>query len=154
EQIQQWYYDYGVTVWAVETNLYRGGIIEDEILREFCQTNGITLVPHNTQKNKWDRELGVSRLADWMAKDLVDIPWGDAETRAKFREYRKQCINFSKDAQAHNRRSALKSDLVMASWFPEEVMQKWRREWLRAQNRTPSRIDGYPFAPMADPFAA
>lgn len=147
EQIIEWYEKYGLRDWVIEENLYQGAIVKDEILAEICQQRGIHLEPHLTYGNKWDPTLGVSVLATWMDSEQISIPWGSPETKLKWNVYRKQLINFSRD---NTRRG--KTDIVMASWFPEERIQTWLRNWGAATQYTDEHA--YPFEPLSYPFAS
>lgn len=157
EQIRAWYQKYGVRYWVIETNLYHGGIMEDEILRAWCNREGVTLRPHHTGADKWDDELGVSSLATWMDNfvhrpdlypedaKLLALPAKTFQDKEKWKDYKQQLVNFSKDARGRSSRSSFKSDLVMASWFPEKVMQRWRREHQAAKKKTDRKKESYPF---------
>lgn len=146
KQIQHWYEKYGVRWWVIEKDLYHGGIIDDELLKMYRQKHSIHLEPHETGLNKWDPELGVSAIADWMDRGKVHIPWGDHLTAQKWKDYRRQLINFSRE-----RRRNRKSDIVMASWFPEWRMQQWRKDWMADGNmRRSAPGSNYPFEPMSD----
>lgn len=151
EVMRRWYEDYGCRVWTVENNLYHGGIVKDEILRDWVQRVGIELIPHQTGKNKWDPGLGVSSLATQMNRGLIHIPWGDTESQLTFAEYRRQLINFSKDTVSKHRSRGTKTDIVMASWFPEETIQRWLRQY--QQELEPDvEEDDYPFELMSYDF--
>lgn len=143
EQIREWFTEYGVRWWVIEENLYHGGIVEDELLRQFTQREGIRLEPHRTGTNKWDPEMGVSSLATWMEQGLIKIPNGSNKTAAKWREYERQLRNFSRET-ARSRKS--RSDIVMASWFPEKRMKSWRREFMEGQRDQGTNLpSSYPF---------
>ena len=144
EQVADWFEKYGCRHWVVESNLYQGAIEQDEILKKYCSENSITLEGHGTYGNKWDPQLGVSVLATYMQAGKLTIPWGDAETEAKWMQYRRQLINFSRE----NTRRA-KSDIVMASWFPEERIQRWVREWQATVAASDDNFDDmFPFEPL------
>lgn len=152
EQIEYYYKEYGVTHWAIETNLYHGELVEDRLLRDFTNTNGIAIHPVRTGSNKHDKAIGVSKLADFMADARLHIPYGDVEAKSKFHQYVKQLVNYSRDAQAKNARSAAVSDLVMASWFPLEILLRWRRQWLTDKQEQVSSKANYPFRETRYPF--
>lgn len=156
EQIETWHEKYGVYHWAIETNLYHGELVGDQLLRDYVATNGLNIHPVRTGKNKNDLQIGVSKLADYMEDGRLHMPWGDAEAKAKFHAYAKQLVNYSKDAQAKNSRSGALSDLLMASWFPLEVLMRWRRSYLadRHENRRSHNAAAYPFKPLSYSFAA
>lgn len=143
QQVADWYEQYGCRWWVVESNLYQGAIEQDETLRKYCSDHSITLEGHGTYGNKWDPQLGVSVLATHMNASLVSLPWADQETENHWLQYRRQLINFSRD----NTRRA-KSDIVMASWFPEERIQQWIRDYAAAMTDLPVD-DFFLFEPLA-----
>lgn len=153
QQIQEWYERYGVAEWVIESNLFHGGIRDDELLRAFCNLHNIVLHDHQTQGNKWDDTLGVTAMAPHMKKGLVSIPWGDTQTQNYWEAYKRQLVNFSRDRIAGSRvKKKGVSDLVMASWFPWETTRRWRREYLTeaAENQARQQGWGSPFVPAAD----
>jgi hypothetical protein len=148
--MQRWLGVYGVRAWIIEENLYHGAFIKDETIQALAQRESMTILPHATGSNKWDQQMGVGVIARMMMHGQVSIPWGNVHTQAKWQQYISQCVNFSRErAQSRGRRSATKSDIVMASWFPLATMQRWRRDWLaeKVEERTD---DSYVFDPMAN----
>lgn len=151
EQIKKWFYEYGVRYWVVEENMYKGGIQKDSRIKAFTNKNKLIIRGHRTHgHNKWDDELGVSVMAYWMKADapedkfeagtkLVSVPWRDPATQAKWKEYRRQLLSFSRESKRS------RSDVVMASWFPEEQMQKWHRKWQKNENKRRRQMTQYPF---------
>lgn len=144
EIVSKWFETYGVRWWVIEENAFQSAILRDEMLEKYALENSITIEGHSTGGNKWDPQLGVSTLATWMTQGKLWIPWGDADTEAKFTEYRRQLINFSREYRSRN-----KTDVVMASWFPEARIQEWIESWSREMDDAWSYDEIYAFDPLA-----
>ena len=125
ETIRNWWEKYRVAHWVVEENLYHGGIVDDEQIREFAAVHGIRLEGFRTYRNKLDPRLGVTSLAPLFANRQIDLPYGDGESQAKVDAYVHQLIYYDASAPRNrNAKAGYKSDLVMASWFPMEVIRR------------------------------
>ena len=125
---------YKVRHWVIEENLYRGGIIEDDQLKEYCAKNGITLEGHETYaSNKWDKNMGVTSLSPLFKTNLIDLPYRGVEAQSKVNEFTRQLVNFSDNNTPKSRRTLYKSDLVMAAWFPEVRIKKTLKGYAEAQ---------------------
>lgn len=129
QTVINWFSKFNLRHWVIEENLYHGGIVDDEALKDFCRRNGIKLEAFNTyHHNKWDPKIGVSALAP-LFPSFIDLPYGDAPSKAKIDEYKEQLVNFTDAITNRNsRRRLYRSDLVMASWFPETVIRRIDRE--------------------------
>lgn len=131
--IERWYKQYGCRQWVVEENNFQKAIRLDETLRAFCLRENIALEPHETHKNKWDPQMGVTAMAPLFEEDPtdgrrhVDLPWGNADSERRVLPLIRQWLNFSDSV--HNKRKGYKSDLVMAGWFPEKIIRRWRQEF-------------------------
>lgn len=126
DTIRFFYEKMRVAHWVIEDNLYRGGISDDDKLRDYCATHGIHLESHHTGSNKWDPVLGVTALDPLFANQQIDLPYADGESQEKTDLYRSQLIHFTTDQSylrgTRNRR--VQSDLVMASWFPLKAIRR------------------------------
>lgn len=143
QQIADWFEKYKVRFWVVEENLYQGAIVKDEILSEYASRRGITLEPMWTYGNKWDPQLGVSSLANHMEAGNLSIPWKGSDTQDKWMEYRRQLINFSRETTKRT-----KTDIVMASWFPEQRITSWVKDWQAATVTRDNFAETFPFDDM------
>lgn len=123
--IREWFEKYDLRHWVVEENLYHGGIIHDDQIRDFCARNHIILEGHQTYaQNKWDESFGVTTMADWFDSQSIDLPF-KASAKPLIQEYRKQLINFNPNIKISNpQRRKYASDLVMAAWFPYIVLKR------------------------------
>jgi hypothetical protein len=126
ELFKHWYALYKLTVWVVEANAFQSSIIQDKEIREWAATHGVTIRPHYTHAgNKWDHNMGVSSLARLFDLSLIDLPYGNEAARKATEAYTRQLLAFESGPL---RRA--KSDLVMASWFPEPTLRTWRTDYI------------------------
>ena len=127
--IEHWYEKYQLSHWAVEWNLYMGGIVDDEKIRAFANQNGIVLESPRTYRNKIDTRIGVTSLQPLFASKSIVLPYGDAPSKAKTDVYVRQLLHYDGSAPRNrNTRSGPKTDLVMASWFPMDVIRRAQQE--------------------------
>lgn len=152
--MKRWHSKYDLRVWVVEENLYHGAIGADEQIRKWAQANYVQVNGHETYGNKWDKDFGVTSLARYFKTELdeggrqVSLPTGDDESRDAVQLYRRQLINFNRDALGMSKKKRPTGDVLMASWFPEETI----RSWLAEHMDTPDVLfdqTSYPFEPMA-----
>jgi hypothetical protein len=64
--------------------------------------------------------MGTHQWGDGDNNPLINLPWGDEETRGKVRAYERQLLEFDPEAKTR--------DLVMAGWFPETQIRRWNRQ--------------------------
>ena len=130
ETIREWTETYpGLAHWVVEENLYQGGIVDDDQIRAFANQHGIVLEGFRTYRNKVDPHLGVTSLQPLFADKSIVLPYGDAPSQAKTDTYRAQLLYYDGAAPRNrNTRAGYKSDLVMASWFPLDVIRRAQQE--------------------------
>lgn len=123
EIIKDWFELYGCQLWIIEDNGFQGAMRQDPDLMRYCAEKGISVRGHFTDRmNKWDPNFGVPKQLEAFGLGQIDIPWGDEDTRSRFREAIKQWVNWDPDNKAQ------KSDIVMAAWFPERTFRSMRRE--------------------------
>ena len=99
--------------------------------------HGVTLVGHETGKNKWDKKMGVTTIADHYRHGRVRLPGATAGDKQQIEPLRKQVTTWP--------RMAL-TDQVMANWFLEVKLPHipksrtlvtasegggWRPSWLK-----------------------
>ena len=101
------------------TNINR----QDPRIKQFANVNAIKLEGHETYKNKWDSQFGVSSLSPMFDDRLIVLPFANTESQIKSEMYRKQLMFFG--ASGKNK---YKSDIVMASWFPMKVLRQLQKE--------------------------
>lgn len=125
---RDWDERYGVKHWVVEENGFQRAIGENREVREWANREGVYLEPHQTQGgNKHDNVYGVGAMAHLYDSGLVDLPWGDEESREKFGLLISQMRRFV-DRAAVMRRGNRLSDVLMASWFPMKAIRRFQKE--------------------------
>lgn len=126
--IKQWHGRYQVTRWIIERNNYQDAIFHDRDIQQMKADLGLILQPHfTTGQNKWDDNLGVTLLARQFEQGLVDLPYGDLDSKLKVDAYVRQMLTF--DGRQRGR-----SDQVMAGWFAELGIQRWYANKVEGDN--------------------
>jgi hypothetical protein len=64
ELIEDWTEIYKPSQWRIEKNAFQSFLTQDERLREFLNSRGVSLMEHHTGSNKWDPNL-VEELITW-----------------------------------------------------------------------------------------
>jgi len=123
--MKKWLDLYGCRHWVVEVNAFQQAILDDEDLVRWAKQEDVTLTPHRTGINKVDPVYGVGSMNRLYEANLIDLPYGDEEAVAKVDMYVEQMLAFTEEATSHNR--AVKSDILMASWFPTYEIRKMER---------------------------
>lgn len=151
--IREWHLRYDCRHWLIEENNYQGAIRQSREITDYCAANGIRLEPIFTTKwNKHDEVYGVTSMAQVMrseapadvrANRLIDLPYADADSRRQVDAYARQLLQFTGDPQAKKRS---RSDIVMASWFPQQT--------IRGLQRKASPAIEFEYAPTAYPGAS
>tara|TARA_R100000742_G_C4275746_1_gene96416 strand:- start:919 stop:2217 length:1299 start_codon:yes stop_codon:yes gene_type:complete len=119
--IQEWKQRYDLYHWVIEENNFQKAIRQDTRIKEFCNMNGVILEGHETYKNKWDPQFGVTAMASLFEENKIVLPYGNPESQVKIDQYKKQLIYFASKGQKKNKTV---SDIVMASWFPMKVIRR------------------------------
>jgi hypothetical protein len=143
DTIERWV-ELGVHHWVVEENLYHHGIMRDEGVVALRQKHGILMEATWTGDNKWDPFMGVSTLNPLFVNHQIVLPYGNAESVQGSDLYQRQLVNFSNAPRNRNTTGGYKSDLVMASWFPLQVIRRWKSEHSAEMGVD---MSGMPFAP-------
>jgi hypothetical protein len=119
--IQEWNQQYELYHWVIEENNFQKAIRQDQRIKDFCNQRGIILEGHETYKNKWDPQFGVTAMANLFTDNKVVLPYKNAESQIKVDLYKKQLIYFASKGQSKSKHV---SDIVMASWFPMKVIRR------------------------------
>ena len=128
ELLVEWFAEYELTHWFVETNNLQRAFLEDRGVMDFCGDHGITLEPHSTGANKNVAMYGVGAMNQLYLDGLVDLPYGDDRSQLITDSFTKQAINFGTDETTGRERARRTSDLLMASWFPQPAVRGWREQ--------------------------
>jgi hypothetical protein len=130
--IRNWAERYTPHTIVVESNAFQLFLTQDEEIRSFLASKGISYRPHHTGSNKQDPEFGVASLAPLFGSkttregqlttkhagdNLVELP---ATTNENVRKLVEQLITW----QAGVPPKKLKQDAVMALWFAELVARE------------------------------
>ena len=136
-QIIDWAERYAPRELRVEVNGLQAQIYQyNDVLNAALANKGIRLVPHITHKgNKWDPQFGVEAMATLYHNQMITTPWGDANSRVKFRELEQQLMQFPMGKV---------NDLVMAMWFASlgcsELHQRTQLPMFDGRHKVPGRI--------------
>lgn len=122
---------YKPSTWVIEENAFQGYLAQDEVLRSWMASRGITMRPHQTNANKKDPDYGVasmSGLFGTVRKDgpfrqsqgdgLIELPRADSFGMKQLIE---QLVTWSPNVKTKHR----KQDAVMALWFAELQARDW-----------------------------
>ena len=130
QTIRNWHELYQIPIWVVEYNLFLGGIVDDTDIADFAARAGIRLEHFRTYRQKQDPRLGVTSLQPLFADRRIVLPYGDAPSKAKTDIYVRQMLHYDPRAsQNRNSRAGYKSDVLMASWFPLDVIRREQTEF-------------------------
>jgi hypothetical protein len=134
----EWLIRYGLRHWVIEITMYRTGFLTEPRVLKWAAERSIILEAHDTQGRtsattvgKHDPFFGVGAMRKKYEPvppsglPIIDLPTGDAEARAKTELYMTQMLSFTDNVEKARRRT---SDLLMASWFPQKVLRRWRSE--------------------------
>jgi hypothetical protein len=110
-------------------------------VRSFAKVHDIYLESHTTGHNKNHNLYGVGAMARLFKEALIDLPYGDQIARDKTNLYRKQLLNFTDVASGV---SKAKTDVHMASWFPQKTIRRWEKEAIVANAQAESTNMPYP----------
>jgi hypothetical protein len=117
---------------VIEANAFQKGMISDERSREMRRRFGVNVIPHQTNVNKNDPEIGVPQMAMAMNRHDIDFPAWDEVSRKRFANLYEQLYTY----RAYVKGSKLVMDEVMTMWF---LWRRWRA------TRQVQRIDSSSF---------
>ena len=120
---------FNVDEWRVEANAFQKYMTQNPELFKYMASRGVLWHEHQTQRNKWDEEFGVSAMAmlfqGWQTGDnLISLP---SKTDEATRQMIEQLVTWAPDLPDGH-----KTDIVMALWFAS----------IRAAELTSVLIDG------------
>lgn len=142
ELMEAWRELYGLLHWVIEDNALQQGFLTDAGIMKWKRRYGATIEGSTTQgANKYNPSYGIGAMSRLWRADLVDLPFGDEESRTKTGLYIGQCIKFVDDVESERRR---KKDVHMASWFPDSRIRRWEREVQVEQSRVKAVASDYP----------
>ena len=134
ELMKEWHDKHGLKHWVYEDNNFQAEIATNPDVKAFCQANDIYLEPLTTAGGNRNSPLyGVGAMSNLFDTDMVDLPWGTEEARVLMQQYEQQMLRFvdtasNESPQARTKRKRQKSDILMASWFPQKAIRRFRSE--------------------------
>lgn len=123
--IVQWFELYEVRHWVIEDNLFDTAIRDDPRIVEYCRQNDIFTEGHQTLMNKHDPFFGLTAMRRPFSERLINLPYGDETSRARTKLYQEQLLAYSDEIKKSRR---TRSDVLMASWFPQRAIRRWQKE--------------------------
>jgi hypothetical protein len=102
----------------VEQNAAQRFLLQYDWFRQWCQRNSVSIIPHNTDKNKADPEFGVTTIANHYRFGRVRLP-GNVEGRRTSQALVDQVTHYP---------DSVYNDAVMAHWFFEHKLQQLVRK--------------------------
>jgi hypothetical protein len=132
--IKEWTDAYHPNTVIVESNAFQLFLTQDEEIRNFLATRGISYRPHYTGSNKQDPEFGVASLAPLFGTivkrdgnnnnlkhagdNIIELP--DSSRSESIKKLIEQLVTWQPGKQGKQ----LKMDAVMALWFCEIVARE------------------------------
>ena len=114
--------------WIVEQNAAQRYLLQFEHTRRWMSTRGVTILGHDTHRNKSDEKLGVTAtIPPVWRRGLIRLPYGDVAIQGPGKRF--DLVDFTK--QFLDYPGGTHDDLVMASWFFEnkkDVMRPAQRQ--------------------------
>ena len=132
--IIDWSNVYTPQEWVVERNAFQSFLTQDEGIRTFLASKGISLREHHTGNNKWDAGFGVASMSPLFGTkqqdgkhhrdNLIHLPSDQTENVKSLIE---QLITWSPTTKG-------KTDMVMALWFCEIKAREWLAQGMHAKH--------------------
>lgn len=139
ERMKTWTEKYGVREWRVEDNAVQRDYSQDEDVKEWMFNRGVKLLPHHTDKNKWDPEFGVASMETLFECErdeegnpvklsgLIELP--NPNKHRQTNDLVEQLISWHPETKG-------RTDTVMALWFAEIRA----RELVRRMDTRPTHL--------------
>jgi len=129
--IKQWSTDYPIKQWVVEKTGLNTYFTQDEELRTWLTSHGITFHPHYTGSNKWEPGFGIASMSALfgsydrnaegvnvrITEPLIELPRLDTDAL-------KMLVNQLQVWSPESDPKKVQQDLVMALWFAEIQARK------------------------------
>ena len=102
--------DLGIPIRDVifERNAAQRWFLSNAITRDWEDTSGMRIIPHDTNINKKDPKFGFESVGDWFRQGLIRIPDGDVGSKLRCSSLISEAVNFP-DSDT--------DDTLMAVWF-------------------------------------
>lgn len=134
---EKWRIELGVYHWVIEDNNFQKGYLTDPRVKAWKQNHGVHLEGHSTYGNKHDPRYGVGAMSRLYRDRLIDVPYGDGNSRVLADKLRRQALGFVDEPTSRKRLT----DMLMASWFPQKVFRRWEKELVAEAAKVKQRTD-------------
>jgi hypothetical protein len=131
-QNRSWELGYPISHWIVEINAAQRFLLAHDFIRKWQAYHGTNVVPHTTNRNKLDDNLGV--------EGLLPPLWRSGSVRLPTMRDNWKTLAFVDEMTSWTRDKKNGTDLVMAHWFAELHMpalsplrpppKLWRPSWI------------------------
>lgn len=126
--MKDWRQTHHLHHWVIEENGFQKAIRLNRDVKEWTAKAGVWTEGHETQGgNKHDPSYGVASMAGLYKAGLVNLPFAGPAVKERVLSYIKQAVQFDGSTVA-TRRRGIKSDILMASWFPFKIIRQWMEE--------------------------
>jgi hypothetical protein len=131
-QNRSWELGYPISHWIVEINAAQRFLLAHEFVRKWQSRHQTMIVPHTTNRNKFDDKLGVEAILPPL--------WRNGSVRLPTMRENWKTLAFVDEMSSWTRDKRNGTDLVMAHWFAELHMpglspirlppRLWRPSWI------------------------
>lgn len=111
-----------IKYWVVEQNAAQRYMLQYMAFKRWCQTKGVTILPHTTGVNKTDEKLGVESIAPNWKHGRIRLP---GASRAHVMPLVKEVTHY---VVRSDHKTASLDDQVMAHWFGQFQLEKMLRD--------------------------
>jgi hypothetical protein len=112
--MERWHHAYGLLDWVYEDNAGQIEFFNDPRFWKLTEKLGLNVMRHTTGKNKHDPEIGITQMAPWYHDGIINLPYGNGESRNKVNALLRELELWTDGSKA----KPGKSDMKMAQWFP------------------------------------
>jgi hypothetical protein len=140
-----------LTVWQPTYLVYEvnheQGVLEDSETQKAISDFGVTVVRHQTHKNRMDREIGVASVASEMRDRRLLFPTATTPDQTKtytIRQHFKNWDSAPKKIRSKNMRTAHPDDLAMAIWMgvleARALFKRFERKGRGMEQKVPANV--------------
>jgi hypothetical protein len=122
-----------ITHWVVEINAAQRFLLAHDFVRKWQAKHQVQIVPHTTNRNKWDSDRGI--------ESLLPPLWRSGAVRLPSMRHSWKTLALIQEMSSWRPDKKKGTDLVMAHWFAEmhwptvgaikEPPRMWRPTWMR-----------------------
>jgi hypothetical protein len=114
---------------VIEAVAFQRGLLTDQRAREIERRFGVRIVPHQTQLNKHDPDLGVAAMALSFARREMSFPYGDQASIDRFEAFIAEACAWRPNRKGNK----LIQDILMGLWFD---WKRWKENGPLVPGRT------------------